>query len=116
MLTNCSEWHVYHVTAAVPVTVELAFSVNSLGEESIAQKAEHLFYLTRESLKRRQIDEVWKARRATSPDSLGRILRSEVVVAAIRKELRRETGHRIEATELLGLMEDTVLRPECLDP
>jgi hypothetical protein len=50
--------------------------------------------LSRESLKKRQIDELWKARRATSPASLAQVLVSDPVAEAIRKELWRQTGHR----------------------
>ena len=66
VLTNGVEWHVYHLTGGLPVITELALSVNLLGPETTAEKAKMLFYLTRESLKKRQIDELWKARRATS--------------------------------------------------
>lgn len=114
ILTNGAEWQAYHLTGGLPVITELAFSVNLLGDGTVAQKAKVLFYLTRESFKKRQIDELWKARRATSPESLGRILRSESVQTAIRRELWRQTRQRLEPDELLGLLEETVLRPECL--
>lgn len=47
---------------------------------------------------------LWKAARATSPKSLGAVLLSEAVTAAIQKELRRQTGHNIEP-----------LKPECFE-
>ena len=77
ILTNGAEWQAYHLTGGLPIITELAFSVNLLGEGTVAQKAKVLFYLTRESFKKRQIDELWKARRATSPESLGKVLWSE---------------------------------------
>lgn len=113
LLTNGAQWQAYHITAKMPVEVDLALEVDLLGEETQAQKANQLFYLTRESLKRRQIDDLWKARRATSPQSLAAVLNSEPVLTAIRKELRRETGHKVEETEISELLRDTVLRPEC---
>lgn len=88
--------------------------MNLLGGDTAAQKAKALSYLTRESFKRRQIDELWKARRATSPESLGKVLRSEPVLVAVRRELWRETHHRLEPVELLKLLDETILRPECL--
>lgn len=114
ILTNGEEWQAYHLTGGLPVVTELAFRVNLLGDETVAQKAKVLFYLTRESFKKRQIDELWRARRATSPESLGKILRSESVQVAIRRELWRQTRQRLEPDEMLRLLEDTVLRPECL--
>jgi len=66
-------------------------------------------------LKRRQIDELWKAKRATSPKSLARVLVSEPVADSIRKELRRSTGLNVEATEIVRLLRGTVIRPECME-
>jgi hypothetical protein len=60
-----------------------------------------LFYLTRESLKKRQIDKSWKARRATSPTSLGQVLTSDPVADSIRWELWRQTGHRADTAEIV---------------
>jgi hypothetical protein len=48
-----------------------------MDELDTAYKVGQLSYLTRESLKRRQIDELWKAKRATSPASLSQVLVSE---------------------------------------
>jgi hypothetical protein len=96
ILTNGSVWQVYHITGGLPVAIDLALAVDLLGDEPPAHKVGQLFYLTRESLRRRQIDELWKAKRATSPASLAQVLVSEPVAEAIRKELWRQTGHRID--------------------
>lgn len=115
VLTNGAEWHVYHLTAALPMQVELAFKVNLLDPDlTVAQKAEKLFYLTLESFKRRQIDELWLTRRATSPDALAKAILSEKVIGEIRKELWRQTGHRASEEEVVRLLQETVLRLECL--
>jgi hypothetical protein len=42
----------------MPVEVDLAVDVNLLGEGAHTQKANQLFYLTCESLKSRQIDDL----------------------------------------------------------
>lgn len=115
ILTNGADWRAYHLTGGLPVEIDLALDVNLVGEESLGQKAGQLFYLSRESLKRRQIDELWKARRATSPKSLARVLDSDAVTEAIRKELKRATGQKVEAVEIRKLLAETVIRPECLE-
>ncbi len=114
LLTNGAVWQVYHLTGGLPVEVNLALEVDLLGDQSAAQKVNQLFYLTRESLKRRQIDELWKTKRATTPASLAQVLVAEPVAEEIRRELRRRTGHNIETGELVRLLRETVLRPECL--
>lgn len=115
ILTNAAEWRAYHLSAGLPVEIDLALEVNLAGDETPAQKAAQLFYLSRESLKRRQIDEVWKTKRATSPESLASVIVSPSVTEAIRKELWRSTKQRVETGEIARLLEETVLRPECFD-
>jgi hypothetical protein len=115
VLTNGANWRAYHLSAGLPVEIDLALDVELLGEGTAAQKSNELYYLTRESLKRRQIDELWKAKRATGPKSLTHVLQSAAVAEAIRKELRRETGQRVDAVEITRLLRETVIRPECFE-
>jgi hypothetical protein len=89
ILTNGSVWQVYHITGGLPVAVDLALEVDLLGDEPLAHQVSQLFYLSRESLTKRQIDELWKARRATSPASLAQVLVWDPVAEAIRRELWR---------------------------
>ena len=89
--------------------------VNLVRDETASQKAGKLFYLTRESLKRHQLDEIWKAKRATSPKSLAAVLSSPAVADAIRKELRRKTKQNVDVDEITRLLRETVIRPECLE-
>jgi hypothetical protein len=114
ILTNGSVWQVYHITGGLPMVIDLALDVDLLGDEQVGHKVNQLFFLTRESLKKRQIDELWKAKRATSPASLGQVLVSDNVAEAIRKELWRHTGHRVETLEIMRLLTETVLRPSGL--
>ena len=115
ILTSGVVWQVYHITGGLPIIVDLAVEVDLSGEHSLAQKANQLYYLTKESLKRRQIDTLWQAKRATSPKSLAKVLCSDVVVTAIRKELKRTTGQSVTEVEIVRLLNETVLVPECLD-
>lgn len=115
ILTNGQHWQVYHLTGGLPVLVDLAFDVNLLGDETVAQKANQLFYISLESLKRRQIDELWKAKRATGPKSLAKVMVSQSVVDGVRKELRRTTGQNVDVDELTRLIKETLIRPECFE-
>jgi len=100
ILTNGVVWHVYHLTPGMPVTIDLAMSVDLLGEGQPAAKAHQMFYLTREALKRHLIDDLWKAKRATSPASLAKVIKSPAVLTSIRRELRRQTGFAIDEKQL----------------
>lgn len=113
ILTNGSAWQVFHVTGGLPVVIDLAFEVDLLGDETAAAKAGKLFYLSRDALKRRQLDELWKTKAATSPKSLGAALLSEPMLDALRKDVRRATGFNVEVAELRRILATEVLRPEC---
>ena len=114
ILTSGVVWQVYHITGGLPIIVDLALDVDLFGEDTLAQKANELYYLTKESLKRRQIDSLWQAKRATSSKSLATALCSENVLTAIRKEVKRMTGQSVTDAEILRLLNTTVVRPECV--
>lgn len=114
ILTNGVVWRAYHLSGGLPVEIDLALEVDLLGDDTPGQKASSLFYLSRESLKRRQIDELWKARRATSPKSLAQVITSTAVVDAVRKQLRKTTGQNVDVGQLERLLRQTVIREECL--
>jgi predicted type IV restriction endonuclease len=81
--TNLSTRHLRQVeTYAVNEGVEYIILTNG--------SVWRVYHLTRESLKKRQIDEVWKARRAISPTSLAQVLTSDPVAEAIRWALWRQ--------------------------
>lgn len=115
ILSNGIDWEVYHLSFTQPVEITPVLSVDLLSDQTLAQKAEALFYLTKESMKRKQIDELWKTKLATSPKSLGATILSGPIVEAIRKELRRKTTFRVDSKELARLLRETVLRPEAVD-
>jgi predicted type IV restriction endonuclease len=114
ILTNGQVWQVWHMTPGLPVTMDKALEVDLLSDESVAVKANALFYLSRDALKRHQIDELWKAQAATSPKSLAKVLLSDKVIEEIRKELRRQTGHNADADKVTAVLRAEVIRPEVL--
>lgn len=58
--------------------------------------------------------DLWRARAATSPKSLAQVLLSEVVVDAVRKELRRQTNYTADFAKVHGALRDELLRAEIL--
>jgi hypothetical protein len=114
VLTNGQVWQVYHLTGGLPLIIDLAVEVDLLSEDSLGQKADKLFHLSKEALKRRLLDDLWKAKAATAPRSLSGVLLSDVVVDAVRKELRRQTGYNGDAGELARALREEVIRPEAL--
>ncbi|MDR0345572.1 MAG: type I restriction enzyme HsdR N-terminal domain-containing protein [Nocardiopsaceae bacterium] len=114
ILTNGQVWQVWHLTAGLPVVLDMALDVDLLGEGGPTQKADILFYLAKEALKRNAMDELWRVKAATSAKSLVTVIMSDTVVDQIRKELRRQTGHNMDPKDLSELIRSNVLRPEAL--
>ncbi|MEV5552414.1 hypothetical protein AB0L44_02055 [Nonomuraea wenchangensis] len=114
ILSNGQVWQAYHMTAGLPVVIDLALEVDLLSDTGLSAKTDALFYLTKEAFKRRLIDDLWRARAATSPKSLAQVILSDVVTDAIRKELRRQTNHNADVGEIHRILRSEVLRPETL--
>src|ERR1051326_9441538 len=104
ILTSGVVWQVYHITGGLPIVVDLALEVDLLGDDTLAQKANQLYYLSKESLKRRQMDALWQAKRATSPKSLEKELCSDNFLLPIRKELKRTTGQSVREADVRKLL------------
>jgi hypothetical protein len=68
--------------------------------------------LSRESFKRGRIDELWKRQAATSPSALVDVLTSDAVAVAIRRELRRQTGQRLDPKNVVRLLKETAIRSD----
>jgi predicted type IV restriction endonuclease len=111
-LTNGATWQVYHLTGGLPIQVDLALEIDLLADEPVPAKIDAFFYLTRESFRRRQLDELWQAKRATSPASLAAVILTEPCLDAIRRELRRQTGQNVDLGDLAQHLRAGVLQPE----
>jgi predicted type IV restriction endonuclease len=114
MLTNGQVWQVWHLTAGLPVVLDLALEVDLLGEGTLGHKADGLFAISKEAFKRHVIDDLWKVKAATSAKTLASVILSDAVVEQIRKELRRQTGHQIDNKELRELILSSVVRADAL--
>jgi hypothetical protein len=114
LLSNGQVWQAYHMTAGLPVVIDLALEVDLLGEATLASKVDGLFYLTKEAFKRRLMDDLWRARAATSPKSMAQALLSEAVIDSLRKELRRQTNYNADPVEIHRILRDEVLRADIL--
>lgn len=112
-LTNGQVWQVWHITGGLPIIMDLAIDVDLLADIPPQAKIDQLFFLTKESFKRKQIDELWQTKRATSPQSIAGIIRSDAVIDAIRKEIWRQTKLTVDAKEVSQLVRST-LRPELI--
>lgn len=115
VLTNGAHWQVYHLTAGLPVSIDLTVDLDLLGPQTTNHKADQLFYLSKESFKRRQIEDVWRQTAATSPRALLDVMLSEPVLDAARKELRRRAGYNVDPADLARMVRASVVKLEVLE-
>lgn len=106
VLTNGVTWRLYHVTASVPTRLDIVFEVDILDDATKA--VEKLFYLTRGSLGRNQVEAVWEYVDATNPESIKNILLSESVIDEVRRALGRTSGIRLTDKEVEKLIFDAL--------
>jgi len=113
ILTNGSCWQVYHVTFTKPIARDLVIDVD-LTAVPAAQLVDELYYLSKESLKRKEIERIWRERTAVGPLHLVKVLFSAPVVDRIRKELRSITGYNPSPEDLAQSIRD-LLAPKVLE-
>jgi predicted type IV restriction endonuclease len=108
LLTNGVEWKLYRLIVDEGIDYDLLFTVD-LGDEhvDVADAAEKLSYLSRQCLKKGELDAYWKERVALSPKSIAKALFCESTLKFLRRELRRKTELLPEvealATELYNM-------------
>lgn len=116
LLTNGRVWQVWHLTGGLPVQLDLVLEVDLLAPNATPKTAaDKLWHLAKDALRRRTIEDVWRARAATAPKKLTEVILSKNVLAEVRRELRRQTGYNAEMTDLAKFIMSTVVRPELAD-
>jgi len=113
ILTNASRWQVYHVTFTKPISRDLVVDVD-LTAAPTAQVADDLYYLSKESLRRGEVEKLWRERTAVGPCNLVKVLFSTPVIDRIRKELRSITGYNPSPEDLARSIRD-LLAPKVLE-
>ncbi len=114
VLTNGRNWQLWHMTPGLPVLMDMVLDIDLLSGETLAQKADGMFYMSREAFKRKAVDDLWRQRAATSAKAVARILMSEKVIEEVRKELRRQTGFNADGQQIEETLRAEVLRPDVL--
>lgn len=90
VLTNGIVWHAYRVTFGKPITHELVFDLDFLGDDpKSASFRERVFLLTKEGMTKSAIARFHEEKLAMSRFNVAAVIRDEVVLNVIRRELRR---------------------------
>lgn len=100
VLTNGVDWHLYHLTFEEGIEYERAFSVSLDNPELFDEAAGKLAILHKQSLKKGELERFWEKATALGPESIGKALFTDRVIALIRREIRRDTGILIDPEDL----------------
>lgn len=117
VLTNGIQWILYNVVFSKPIEKRevVKFDLLELGSRS-DEDLERLFLLTREGIKKSAIAEYRDRQEAMSRHVLAAIiLKSDSVTNAIRREVRKVSGLRIEEDEIIKVLTDQVIKREALE-
>jgi predicted type IV restriction endonuclease len=117
LLTNGSQWRVYHVVFAKPIGQELIVDIDfcALNARATAD-IEKLYLWCKEGWQKSVLGEYRDQKQALSRFSVAAVIQSEPVVAVIRRELRRLSPDiRIEADEVEAVITNEVLKRDVLD-
>lgn len=117
LLTNGTQWRVYHVIFAKPIGQELIVDIDfcSLSSRS-SSDVETLYLWCKEGWQRSVLGEYRDLKQALSRFSVAAVLQSDAVVSVIRRELRRLSPDiRIEADEVEAVLVNEVLKRDVLE-
>jgi hypothetical protein len=100
VLTNGTNWSLYHLTFEEGIEHDLVFTVD-VAAQPADEAADVLALLHRESIKRGLHEDLWMKKSALSAQSLGRAIFTEGVIRLIRREIRRAEGISIAEEDLV---------------
>jgi len=104
VLTNGINWEIYRVSLGEKVESELLYKMDfaEMNPRKIDQQ-ELLFLLCKRGVQKDLIDDYYQYRQSVNRHTIGALIRSEPVINAIRKELRKlKEGIKVENEEILS--------------
>jgi predicted type IV restriction endonuclease len=117
LLTNGTQWRVYHVIFAKPIGQELIVDIDfcALNPRS-ASDVETLFLWCKEGWQKSVLGEYRDQKQALSRFSVAAVLQSDPVISIIRRELKRLSPDiRIEAEEVEAVLVNEVLKRDVME-
>lgn len=111
VLTNGLDWILYHLTFDEGIDYVRAFTINLEDKEKFDDAAADLALLSRQSIKKGELEDFWKKVSALSPGAVGKALFDEQVLNVLRRELRRETGLLVDIEDLADAIK-SMLEPD----
>jgi predicted type IV restriction endonuclease len=107
ILTNGNVWQLYRIEDTKPIKLALVTSID-LFDKELRFPAKCLAFAAfhKKSLVSKYIDKLWKEKSCVNPETVRRIITSKQGVEFIRKQIRRQSGYRVEASQVSVILTD----------
>lgn len=106
ILTNGTDWNLYHLTFEEGIEYERLFSIDLADDAALDSATQCLSLLHRQSLKKGLLDKHWDHRVAMNPASIGKSLFSEEVLRMIRRDIRKREGLSVDEEDLANAIHE----------
>lgn len=109
LLTNSAVFELYCIEFEKPISWHLVFTTDLI-DENLQDTVEKLWYLTKRSLRRNEIEKYRQKQISLSPVSIAKAILTYDVVRVIRRSLRHSTGFSVSEDELGEVIQRKVIR------
>jgi predicted type IV restriction endonuclease len=106
VLTNGTDWTLYHLTFEEGIDYQRVFSIDLSDEAGFEKACDCLALLHRTSIKKDQHEDHWLHRVALNPGSIGKALFSEEVLKLIRRDIRKREAINVDEEDLANSLHE----------
>jgi predicted type IV restriction endonuclease len=116
VLSNAAIWRLYCVRFSKPIDKTLVFEFDVLNCDCKNDDVVACFgSLTSEEYSKDNLADLLSEKQTSSKFTIAAILRSDAMIDALRKEVRRLSGVRLESNFLSALLENEIIKRELID-
>jgi hypothetical protein len=116
VLSNGAVWRLYNIKFSKPIDKILVFEIDMLACDSKDDDVLCcLGTLSSEGYSKDSLADLLSEKQTSSKYTLTAILRSDAMIEALRKEVRRLSGLRLDSDYLSSMLEDEILKRELID-
>ena len=110
ILTNGRQFQVYRVLFEKPVRHELFFDFDLSDLKQINKISQSMVYLTKKSVLKNELDQLWKRQAEISPDKLAKIIYQDTFIKVLRREMKKLTKLHYSDEELQTALHQLIVK------
>lgn len=114
VLTNADAWHVYRLFAGQERKTERVLCIQ-LSSTPSAELVEHFFMFSKEGFRQNALHSLWSNLQALNPQRIAATLCEEAVITALRREVQKDAGMRLNDEAIRTVVLNQVIRGDLAD-